>query len=538
MSAPVLDLPRIDVDRVGAQRPRIARCAPFQTSAGMDVTDLIGITGEAPDESQQYVLDHALAERADGKFNAFEVALIEPRQNGKNWILEARMLAGVFVFGEKQIIYSAHRGLTVKKAHRALVQKIRRTPAFFKKVLGYHGQKPTDEIKGIKSNGQELSIEFRDGAKIDFVVRSEGNVRGFTGDLIILDEAYDLDPQELAAMMPAMAARTVEESPQIWYTSSAARARSDVLRSLRERGKKPWDGSDTRLCYLEWSAASDVNSDRDDPDVDMGALIGALYEANPGAGSRILMEYMLETEWRSMEYEEFRCERLGIPIPIGSDSFIPAGPWTRDRDEALIEASALHGDIEQGLTDVRLAVDVSPDRDKAAIGLAGLRPDGRVYVEIIDVGDGTDWLASTLGPIWKRRSTVPVLVQMGSAAEDEIDTLRRAGIAVRPVKLREYAAACGRIFDGIKDRTIAHSGQDELDAAVRAARPSYKGDTKFTWKRSSPLADITPLVTITLAANSLLKAVKREQDVDDSEPTPQVRNGRRVVRRRQVTRQA
>lgn len=539
MSAPALAIPRIDPARIGAQRPRIGRFPPSRSTAGQDFTDLIALTGEAPDESQQYVLDRAVAERPDGKLSAFEVALIEPRQSGKNWILEARMLGGVFLLGEQQIIFSAQRFTTVKKAHRALANKIRRTPAFFKRVLGYEGQKPTDDIKGIKSNGQELSIEFTGGARIDFFVRSGDNVRGFTGDLIILDEAYDLDSQEIAAMMPAMAARTVEGSPQIWYTSSSARAKSDVLRALRERGKKPWDNTDTRLCYLEWSSSSDVVSDRDDPKVDLDALMEAVYEANPGAGSRIAVEYILETEWRSMDVHEFRCERLGIPIPIGSDDFIPSTSWTRCRDDELIAAVIEEGEVEQGLRDVRLSVDVSPDRSRAAIGLAGIRADDRVHIEVVDQGDGLDWIPRALADLWAENNAFPVLVQMGSSAEELIPDIRKAGVPARPVTLREYAAACGRMKDGITARQVAHVEQESLDGAVRAARPSYKGDTRFIWKRAHSLADITPLVTVTLAANQALKALQRDTNAPPSEEEPdrsRTRGGRLVARRRTVQR--
>lgn len=534
MSAPALVLPAIDPQRIGAQRPRIERFPPARSTAGPDFADLIALTGEEPDASQQYVLDRAVAERPDGKLAAFEVALIEPRQSGKNWILDARMLGGVFLLGEQQIIYSAQRFSTVKKAHRSLVSKIRRTPAFFKKLLGYYGQKPTDEIKGIKSNGQELSIEFAGGARIDFFVRSGDNVRGFTGDLIILDEAYNLDGQEIAGMMPAMAARTVQGSPQIWYTSSAARARSDVLRALRERGEKPWDGTDTRLCYLDWSTSADIVSDPVDPALDLVALMEGVYEANPGVGSRIDMEYILETEWRSMEVHEFRCERLGIPIPIGSDDFIPSTSWTRCRDDELIAAVEDELEVEQGLLDVRLAIDVAPDRSRAAIGLAGIRGDGRIHLEVVDQGDGVDWVPRALADLWRAHDSFPVLVQMGSSAEDLVPDVRKAGVPIRPVVLREYAAACGRIFDGVKDRQVAHVEQQSLDAAVRAARPSYKGDTRFIWKRSHALADITPLVTVTLAANQALKALQRDSSVPSEEETQErsrTRGGRLVARR-------
>lgn len=533
MSAPV-----IDETRIGSQRPRIFRTPTHTYSSGPDAVDFMRLTGTEPDEWQEWVLAQALAERDDGRFIPLEVGLCVPRQNGKNYILEARMLAGIFVFSEKEIIYSAQALRTARKAHRSLAQLIRRTPFLFRRVLGYKGQHHRADIKGIKSSGIELSIEFDNGAKIEFVTRTKDTVRGFTGDLVIIDEAYDVDPDEVAAMLPTMAARTAQGSPQVWYTSSAARSHSDFLRALRTRAEAP-EGRERLLCYMDWSTAPDIETDGTKLEFPTEELVEALYESNPGLGRRITLEYALETEWGAMSDDNFRCERLGIPVPIGSDDFIPSTDWTRCRDDELIAAVEDAGEVEQGLRDVRLSVDVSPDRSRAAIGLAGIRGDGRVHVEAVDQGDGVDWVPRALADLWAANNDFPVLVQMGSSAEDLVPDIRKAGVPARPVALREYAAACGRMLDGIKDQQIAHVEQESLDAAVRAARPSYKGDTRFIWKRAHALADITPLVTVTLAANQALKSLQRDSSVPPSEEVQErskTRGGRLVARRPTVQR--
>ncbi|MCZ4325681.1 hypothetical protein [Brachybacterium paraconglomeratum] len=529
-----MSAPTIDVARVGAQRPRISRVPEHTYSSGADAVDFMRLTGTEPDEWQEWVLEQALAERADGRFLPLEVGLIVPRQNGKNYVLEARMLSGVFVFGETQIIYSAMSLKTARKAHRALVQLIRRTPFLLRRVLGYkRGQAAKADMKGIKSSGIETSIEFDNGAKIEFVTRTKDTVRGFTGDLVIIDEAYEVSADEIAAMLPTMAALTAEGSPQVWYTSSGPRAGSDFLRQLRARAEAP-EGRERLLCYMEWSTDPDIETDVLKLEFPTEELVEALYEANPGAGRRITLEYMLEAEWGGMSDTNFRVERLGIPVPIGSDDFIPSPAWTRCRDDELIAAVEDAGEVEQGLRDVRLAVDVAPDRSRAAIGLAGVRGDGRVHLEVVDQGDGVDWVPAAAHLLWRANPGFPILVQMGSSAEDLVADIRRAGAPARPITLREYAAACGRLLDGIKGRQVAHVEQESLDAAVRAARPSYKGDTRFIWKRSHALADITPLVTVTLAANQALKALQTDQSVpepDDPQDRPATRGGRLLARR-------
>lgn len=534
-----MSAPTIDVTRVGAQRPRIFRVPTHTYSSGPDAVDFMRLTGTEPDEWQEWVLEQALAERDDGKFIPLEVGLIVPRQNGKNYVLEARMLSGIFVFGETEIIYSAQSLKTARKSHRALVQLIRRTPFLLRRVLGYKpGQAPKADMKGIKSSGIEMSVEFDNGAKIEFVTRTKDAVRGFTGDLVIIDEAYEVSADEIGAMLPTMAARTAEGSPQVWYVSSGPRAGSDFLRALRDRAEAPI-GRERLLCYMEWSTQPDIETDALKLEFPTEELVEALYEANPGAGRRITLEYMLETEWGGMTDTNFRVERLGIPVPIGSDDFIPSTAWTRCRDDELIAAVEDAGEVEQGLRDVRLAIDVAPDRSRAAIGLAGIRGDGRIHLEVVDQGDGVDWVPRALAHLWAANNEFPVLVQMGSSAEELIPDVRKAGVPARPVMLREYAAACGRMLDGIKDTQVAHVEQESLDGAVRAARPSYKGDTRFIWKRAHALADITPLVTVTLAANQALKSLQRDVNVPPSEEAQErsrTRGGRIVSRRRTVQR--
>ena len=59
------------------------------------------MAGLVLDPWQELVVDGAHGVREDGKWAAFEVGVNVPRQNGKGGILEARALAGLFLFGER-----------------------------------------------------------------------------------------------------------------------------------------------------------------------------------------------------------------------------------------------------------------------------------------------------------------------------------------------------------------------------------------------------------------------------------------------------
>jgi hypothetical protein len=93
---------------LGAQRPRHLSLPPRVTTAGPEATELAARAGLILDPWQSFILDGALGELAGGTWAAYEVAVIVSRQSGKGSILEARELAGLFLFGEELILHSAH----------------------------------------------------------------------------------------------------------------------------------------------------------------------------------------------------------------------------------------------------------------------------------------------------------------------------------------------------------------------------------------------------------------------------------------------
>src|SRR3954469_18238821 len=205
----------------GVQRPRVSNVPVYATSAGQEAADLAAAAGLVLDDWQRPVLDVALGERADGKWSAFEVGLIVGRQNGKGSILEARELAGLFLFGEQLILHSAHEFKTAQEAFRRVLGLVQNTPDLEKLV------------SRVRTSHGEEGIELRNGARLRFVARSTGSGRGFSGDVVILDEAYKLPAQAMGALLPTMAARP---NPQVWYTSSAGTDDSEVLARVKERG--------------------------------------------------------------------------------------------------------------------------------------------------------------------------------------------------------------------------------------------------------------------------------------------------------------
>lgn len=473
--------------RRGSQLPRIESYPLFHSSAADDAMDIAAVAGLNLDPWQEHVLRGSLGERSDGRWAAFRTCLVVPRQNGKNAILEARELAGLLLFGERVIVHTAHEFKTAYNSMVALMNRIKSCELIDYVKGGAGSGSGTDirDIDGFKTGNQPsiTMVVNRQEHVLQFAARSSGSGRGFTGDLVVLDEAYALKSAEMAALLPTMSAKSVEGNPQVWFTSSAGMLDSDLLAGLREQGIAK---SSDRLAYFEWSADDDADlTDKD-----------AWYQANPALGIRISEEYVQDehdTFMASNSEEEFRRERLGIWAKLGGGGIIPQKPWAESAGDALtIETET------RELGRVAFAVDIPRSRDSASIVMAGELPDGRTSIVLIDRRVGTDWVADRLAELKAQYSPVAIVIDELAATGTLVGELRRLRIRVWPVKYREYMRACGALFDAISQLKIAHTSQQELNDAVAGAGRKDGESTLWKWA-ASPSIDISPLVAATLA---------------------------------------
>jgi phage terminase large subunit-like protein len=441
----------------GAQRPRVLSVPPFVTSAGTEAVELAEAAGLVLDPWQRFVLEQALGERADGSWSAFEVGLIVPRQNGKGAILEALELAGLFLFGERLILHSAHEFKTAQEAFRRVLSLVEGSDWLRKKVAR------------VRTSHGEEGIELIDGARLRFVARSGGSGRGFSGDRLILDEAMILAAQAMAALLPTLSARP---NPQVWYTGSAGLESSEQLRRVRARGMA---GNSPSLAYFEWSAPEDADLD----DLEAQAL------ANPALSYRVTAEFIARERAALLELE-FGRERLGIWSDARREAVIDPVVWDRLADWS-----------SDALDPVTFAIDVTPDRSMAAIASAGRRKDGRLHGEIVDHRPGTSWVVPRLAELVQKWQPTGNLLDPAGPAGSLLPDLERAGVEFTTVTAREMAQACGLVYDLATQDGLRHLGQPMLDAALLGAKKRPLGDA-WAWARKDA-ADICPLYAFTLA---------------------------------------
>lgn len=478
----LLDAPPAEKLR-GSQFPRICTVPPVVSSAGQEAVELAAGAGLVLDPWEAFVLEQALGEREDGSWAAFEVGLIVGRQNGKGAVLEARELAGLFLFKEQLILHSAHEFKTAQEAFLRIKGLIDNVDSYRRRV------------RTIRTSHGEEGIELTSGQRLRFVARSRTSGRGFSGDTVILDEAFELPEAALSALLPTMAARP---NPQIWYTSSAANRETHhncrVLSRVRKRGLR---GDSPRLAYFEWSV--DVDGLDEVERAKMRGDRAAWVQSNPGLGIRINEEF-IESELGALSAKDFEVERLGI------------GDWPPDDEEfATIDArtwSSLADRDSKSLDPVAFAVDVSRDRKWSAIAVAGRRADGRGHGEVVDCRPGTDWVVPRMVELTGKWRPCVWLLDPASPAGALIKGLDEAGLrtkcvchgeqGVQLVSAREKAQACGALFDACVNDRFRHLDQPHLNLAVAkaATRPA---DDVWVWSRKNSPVDISPLWAVTLA---------------------------------------
>lgn len=475
-------------------RPRVASVPPSDYSDGADAIALAASAGLNLDPWQRYILENALGVREDGLWSAFEVGLIVGRQNGKGAILEARELFGLFlVEDERLILHSAHEFKTATEAFRRILALVEGTPDLRK------------QVKKVQIGHGDEGIELRDGSRLRFVARSTGSGRGFTGDLIILDEAYALTDKHMEALLPTLSARP---NPQLWYTSTPPLdpGTGGQLMALRERGLA---GAD-RLAYFEYSVEGELDKlDRIDLD-DRGLWA----EANPALGIRISEEF-IERERSAMTREGFARERLCVfPPPLRSGSrAIPRELW-----ESLATAQR---EVPEQLA---IAVVVNKARTHSYIGYAGLMPDDRILVALAErPRRGTDGVVERLVQLKAERD--PVAIAVDTRSEALLVEMQKAGLSVpedpdKPERgdlavmtANQVAAAFGMFIDAAQQRRLAHPDDAAVTAALlEAGTRSLAGGT--AWDDAGASVEIAPLRAVTAALWAL---ESRAHLIDSSE---------------------
>lgn len=458
--------------------PLYLHAPSYDYTLGPEVADLCALANFAPDPEQELMLDLTFGMRKDGKSAAFEVATIVARQNMKTGLFKQCALGWLFLTEQRLVMWSAHEFPTAAEAFRDMQALIGDTPFLHKRLKKFHN-----------TAGAE-GIELKTGARLLFKARTKAGGRGLTGDKIVLDEAFALQPSHMGALLPTL---SVRPDPQVVYGSSAGMENSLVLRRIRDRGRKQMPG---RLAYGEWAAPVEPCA-TDGCDHELGSegcqldRVENWHRANPllgrvrANGTGLTVEHV-QSERDALDPQEFARERMGWWDEPGSADLFGPGNWERTLRDTRPAEVPLRG----------LALAATIGLSNCAIAGAGRYGD-EVWVTPLRHGPRSDWVVEHAAQLQEVHG-VPLTVDARGPAAALIPRLIEAGVTVKEVDTVEVLDSCGTFELLVREDRLRRTPADELEIAVGGAVKREVGD-RWAWGRRKSDADISPLEAGTLA---------------------------------------
>ena len=441
---------------MGAQEPTRRISPDYRETDGGDAAALLRTGGLILDPWQSDILEDWMSLTPGGRWAAGTAGGSVPRQNGKTLLVQGRVAAGMIFYNES-IVYTAHLQKTATETFEEL-RALFETP----KLKKY--------ISVIKTALGREQISLKTGAKIKFLARTRNGGRGQHGDLLIFDEAQELDESQQASFLPAISASL---NPQTIYvgTPPDPTAAGTVFRSIRQRAL---DGESARTAWFEYSVP-------EIGDVDDKQRWAA---CNPALGRRMLLS-TIQSEREQMDDDTFARERLGWWSPVNEhreEYAIPAAAWDACRSEAPKPDGKTAFGVKFSVdgSTVCLCGAVIPDEGPARISLLELR----------STGQGIQWLADWLNERYQSACCVVVDGKNGVdvLAERLQKVWRFKGSLLRP-SARDVIASVSTLTDALNERTVTwYAGQELLrESAVTAIRRPIAGGWGFGGDNSLPV---------------------------------------------------
>nr|DAE77500.1 MAG TPA: Large Terminase [Caudoviricetes sp.] len=425
------------------------------------------------------------------------VVLLVSRQNGKSFVLSARLLWRMFMWDKgvkpplilstahklslaEEILDDAHRTVSLSEMHDRIAQRS-------------------------NTNGNKF-FRLDNGARWKCEAASDDGGRG----LSVTDLAFDELRQQKEWSAWAAMTNTINavQSSQTIAVSNAGEAKSEVLRSLRAKALEEMDARaaaekrgeeyapvDASLGLFEWSAPDDCdiwdtdgwcqanpslgypNSITGDMLASKAALVG-----EPGAG---------------LPEHKFRTENLCQWVNVTADSL-----FSSEELEACLDPESMIAPDSP----VYLSVDVSRDRKMTSLSIAGFRDDGKPHVEFVTQRAFTEWVPEFLANGLAFKPAAVIMQGRGCAASSLIPFIEQAGTPVVRCEGGDLPNAYGLFYDRVMEKSVSWIEQETLIGALSEIRTKSTGDA-FLFNREKSPVDIAPACAAAFALWGLLNTV-------------------------------
>lgn len=400
------------------------------------------------------------------------------RQQGKTLIIVLLLLFLMFVkpaFGRARvhkIIYTAQQWSTVSDVFDRLEAVIMRVPYMRKRLAAPPSKRDNHGViklakmvggKPVMANGKPVIDVLA-----EFGPRSKNFARGYTEvDVVIFDEAYDIDPGHEANLTGSQSA---SPNPLTVYLSTppvkGEHPDCHTLADLHRQGHR----RARDLFYQLFGAPRHMS--REDP--------ATWRMAQPSYGVatnereiRSKVEKAKKSTRRRAIFDADYCGWGDYPPPeTEGNTEIPAEKWADMKAKSvpvLIGSPAVVLEREPGgLWVIVAAWRTTSGPMLIEVGWSGPDPVAKVAERV-----------SALVGSWDPAALV---VRSGSAAAEATPDLENAGIEVTTLNRIEVAQACGGFLNAALGGELMHGGQPELDDAVSAAVKKDMPAGGFIWE--------------------------------------------------------
>lgn len=497
------------VPLLGREEPRLwtrpLRELTPDTSLGFEAIEFSEkILGRPLFPWQKWLFIHSL-ELAPGSFTydnfpklRFDTVIVEvARQQGKSYWLSTRALWRMFMWehpsGDPPLVLgTAHKETAAQEIKDLASRAVKDSPEL------------VDELLHNYTNNGNNYLLLKNGARYRVEAASDDGGRGLTVTDLLFDE---LRQQKSWDAWTAMTNTTnaVPDSQTI-TVSNAGEAKSVVLSSLRSQALKEIEayfdhiaehggveGYDApTLALFEYSAADDCGIwDRD-----------GWAQANPSlnhpgpAGKPIVTDRMIAAKARmvgkpgeGIPEHKYRTEILCQWVSVSAEPTFPP---------ELVEACTDDYSTIADDSPIYIALDVSYDRSRGYLAVAGWRDDGLPHVEIIQERAGTEWIVETVKSGLSVKPDAVIVQGRGAPASSLVPYLEQAGITVSKCEGTDLTSSCSQFDDRIRNGTIRFRDDSSLMPALAETLRKTLGET-WAWNRKDSPVDAAPLCAVTEA---------------------------------------
>lgn len=428
----------------------------------------------------------------------FDTVIIEvARQNGKSYWLSTRALWRMFMWdlpsGEPPLVLgTAHKETAAQEIKDLASQAVKRSP----KLRGQH-------LHNYTSNGNNFML-LSNGARYRVEAATDDGGRSLTVTDLLFDE---LRQQKTWDPWSAMSNTTnaIPDS-QVIAVSNAGESKSVVLGSLRAQALKelatydehvaivgsPEGYAGPTLGLFEYSAPEDCDIwDR----TGWSYSNPSLNHLGPG-GKPTITEDMIASKARlvglpgeGIPEHKFRTEVLCQWVNVAAEPTFPPDAVTSctDDDSMIAEGSPIY-----------VAMDISHDRSRGYLAIAGWREDGIPHVEIIQERAGTEWIVDTLKSGLTFKHSGVVVQGRGAPASALIPYLEQNDVTVVKCEGSDLPASCGQFDDRVRNGSVRFRDDSSLIPALSETLRKSLGEV-WVWNRKDSPVDAAPLCAVSQA---------------------------------------